>query len=96
MRRAPLVLIGAVLLFAGSSAWAEDVSLHAEVESKKVGVDDQFHYTVTISGRSIDLKGEIDKGLASIEANGAAPLDRAFVEDVKSRGRQRLARAKAV
>lgn len=46
--------------------------------------------------RWIELKGEIDKGFASIEASGATPLDRAFVEDVKSRGRQRLAHAKAV
>ena len=46
--------------------------------------------------RWIELKGEIDKGLASIEANGSAPLDRAFVEDIKSRGRERLAHAKAV
>ena len=46
--------------------------------------------------RWIELKGEIDKGLASIETHGAAPLDRAFVEDVKSRGRKRLSRAKAV
>ena len=46
--------------------------------------------------RWIELKGEIDKGIASIEANGAAPLNSAFVEDIKSRGRERLARAKAI
>ena len=46
--------------------------------------------------RWIELKGEIDKGLSSIEVNGAVPLDRALLEDVKSRGRQRLARTKAV
>ena len=46
--------------------------------------------------RWIERKGEIDKGLASIEANGAAPLDRALVDDIKSRGRERLARAKAI
>jgi hypothetical protein len=31
----------------------------AEVEALRVGVDDPFQLTVTISGRSIDLKGEI-------------------------------------
>ena len=46
--------------------------------------------------RWIELKGEIDKGLASIAANGSAPLNRPFVEDIKSRGRERLARAKAI
>ena len=46
--------------------------------------------------RWTELNGEIDKGLASIEANGAAPLNRTFVEDIKSRGRERLARAKAI
>ena len=43
--------------------------------------------------RWIELKSEIDKGLASIEVNGAPLLPRAFVEDVKSRGQERLARA---
>ena len=46
--------------------------------------------------RWIELKGEFDKGLSLIETNGAVPLDRALLEDVKSRGRQRLARAKAI
>ena len=44
----------------------------------------------------IELKGEIDKGLASIEKHGTAPLDRSLVEDIKSRGREYLARAKDV
>ena len=46
--------------------------------------------------RWIELKGEIDKGLASIEANDATPLNRARVEDIKSRGRERLARTMVV
>ena len=46
--------------------------------------------------RWVELKSEIEKGLASIEANGSAPLNRAFVDDIKSRGRERLARAKAI
>ena len=42
------------------------------------------------------LKAEIDKGLVSLESSGGRAFDRAFAEDIKARGRQRLARAKAV
>lgn len=42
------------------------------------------------------LKAEIDKGLVSLESSGGRTVDRALAEGVKARGRQRLARAKAV
>lgn len=42
------------------------------------------------------LKAEIDKGLGSLESSGGRAFDRALAEGVKVRGRQRLARAKAV
>ena len=43
-----------------------------------------------------ELKGEIDKGLLSLETKGGRTLDRSLADDVKSRGRERLARSKAV
>jgi antitoxin ParD1/3/4 len=43
-----------------------------------------------------ELKTEIDKGLLSLDRDGGRELDRDMVEDIKRRGRERLARAKAV
>ena len=42
------------------------------------------------------LKAEIDKGLVSLESSGGRAFDRALAASVKARGRQRLARTKAV
>jgi BatD DUF11 like domain len=38
---------------------AEEPSLQAEVEARKIGVDDQFELTVTLEGSSIEGAGEI-------------------------------------
>jgi hypothetical protein len=46
--------------------------------------------------RWADLKSEIDRGIASLDRDGGRPLDRDLVEGVKRRGRQRLARSRAV
>jgi antitoxin ParD1/3/4 len=42
------------------------------------------------------LKAEIDKGLSSLEGSGGRTFDRSLAESIKVRGRERLARAKAV
>lgn len=62
MRRSLLGL--ATALIVGSLAWhaagqSDELAFRAEVETPRVGVDDQFQLTVTISGRSIELQGEI-------------------------------------
>jgi antitoxin ParD1/3/4 len=46
--------------------------------------------------RWAELKTEIDRGLASLDREGGRKLDRHLVEDVKRRGRERLARSQAV
>ncbi|MBP7148893.1 MAG: protein BatD [Acidobacteria bacterium] len=38
---------------------ADDVSFRADVEARKVGVDDTFQLTITVEGRSFELQGEI-------------------------------------
>ena len=46
--------------------------------------------------RWIELKAEIDKGLSSLDRDGGRELNDHLVEDVKRRGRERLARSRAV
>ena len=41
-----------------------------------------------------ELKTEIDKGLLSLDRGGGRELDRGMAEDIKRRGRERLARSK--
>jgi antitoxin ParD1/3/4 len=40
------------------------------------------------------LKSEIDRGLRSLELDGGKPFNRDMVEDIKRRGRARLARTR--
>ena len=46
--------------------------------------------------RGNDLKSEIDKGLSSLDRGEGRELNLGMAEDIKRRGRERLARSKAV
>jgi hypothetical protein len=52
-------LAALALVLAGGVEAGNDPSFRAEVDATKVGVDDQFQLTVTLSGRTLDLSGEI-------------------------------------
>lgn len=44
--------------------------------------------------RWIELKAQIDRGLACLDLNGGREFDRNLVEEIKQRGRERLARSR--
>ncbi len=46
--------------------------------------------------RWTELKSEIDQGLVSLDRDGGKKFDQNMVEEIKRRGRERLASAKAV
>lgn len=46
-------------LAGGTAAAADEVSLRAEVDASKVGVQDQVQLTITIEGRSLDLAEDV-------------------------------------
>jgi hypothetical protein len=66
VRRSTIAVLSAMLALGvgarrvvAQAAGTHEPLFTAEVEALRVGVDDPFQLTVTISGRSIDLKGEI-------------------------------------
>lgn len=88
------MLVLAVVALLGSApgvAWAEDPEFRAEVEAHKVGVEDTFALTITIEGRSIDLKGEISAPeLQNLQIVGGPSLSTrvSFVNGAISQSRQ--------
>ncbi|HPS78022.1 MAG TPA: BatD family protein [Thermoanaerobaculaceae bacterium] len=72
-------------------ARAEEPEFRAEVEARKVGLDDTFALTITIEGRSIDLKGEISTPeLQNLQIVGGPSLSTrvSFVNGAISQSRQ--------
>jgi len=46
--------------------------------------------------RWIELKAEIDRGLASLDRDGGREFDRNLIEEIKQRGRRRLAHSRKI
>ncbi len=57
--RLRLAVLGGVLVLAGT-AGAQEATLRAQAEATRVGVDDRFRLTVTLEGRNLQIKSEIE------------------------------------